>query len=280
MNRDVNVGFSMHPRWLGDASLADFLKPLRDCGLNALEFELDGSFSDWDQFEPLMAGCLQQGMRLCFHAPYRPLYSLDGFSRGRRAEILAVNRPMWELAERWASRAGEQVAIVVHGAKSETADLEMLREDTRAFLIWVLANFPHLNPALENLDLPKSDEIKFGERHAEVLELVQEIHHPRLGICWDMGHDVRHEITTDPSPDWLRHVIHVHAHDLGESGRDHFPLIYGRVPVLPWLRALKAQGFSGTATLELKGGQLAGWTPAEIARMLCQSIQMVSEGLT
>jgi sugar phosphate isomerase/epimerase len=260
------IGFNMHPLWAFGETLADFLEPLRAVGLSALEFELWPNDPHWSRIPPLMEECRRLGFALCFHAPYRKPYALTGFAGQERAEVEAGYAPMLDIAARFAP-----AAVVIHGAHSATRPRERLVADTVAFLEWTLARYPALTMALENLG-PDPRRIKIGTERAEVLRIVEEIGNPRLGICWDMGHDVlagRHGL---PDEAWLRQVCHVHLHDIDERGIDHYPLIYGRVPWQTWLPALVRAGFTGVVTLEIKGGQLAGLGIEQAQQMLVDSV--------
>jgi sugar phosphate isomerase/epimerase len=265
----------MHPRWAFGDALAAFLEPLREAGLQALEFGLEAHDADWPRFLPLIKDCRQLGFALCFHAPYRLPYTIAGFAGRERAEIEAAYAPMLDIAVRFGP-----ATVVVHGARSTTRLYEEVYADTIAFLEWALEQYPTLTFALENLN-PDPGQTKVGTERVEVLRIVQEIDAPNLGICWDMGHDVQagrlYLPDTAPRAEprdeaWLRHVRHVHVHDIDEQGIDHYPLIHGQVPYQVWLPALVATGFEGIATLEIKGGQLMSLEVAQIMEMLVESI--------
>lgn len=273
--KNVLIGFAMHPLWLAGGDLESFIGPLRESGVRSLEFEIDSNLSGWEQFEPLMEDCSKIGIEICFHAPYRSPFSLRGFRGDRRSEIINANMPLWSLAESWAKRNNFRTEIVLHGASSKQSNMAELREDTKTFIIYALEAFPNLTIALENLDVAKPRVIKFGERREDVLALVTEIDHPRLGICWDTGHDIRHGVTQDPSKEWLERVVHVHVHDIDDSGEDHFPLVFDKVPNEHWIQLLMDAGMEGTITLELKGGNLVNWEFERIKDALVKSIKTI-----
>lgn len=295
--RKVQIAFNIHPLWLKGTDLGSFLAPLREAGLNSLEFEIDSNLPEWNQVVLLIADCSAAGMEICFHAPYRPPVSLRGFHGEKREAIIETIQPVWSLANKWALRNQFRTAIVIHGAVTDqvsyirngvmTDELEdqgqspgqqvlySLREDTKDFIIWALDRFPNLVIALENLDLANPGVIKFGERREDVLDLVKEINHPRLGICWDLGHDIRQGVMHDPPREWLEHVKHVHAHDIDDEGRDHFPLIFGKVPNERWIQMLVNAGMEGTITLELKGQNMMGWDLSRITDALVGSIRSI-----
>jgi sugar phosphate isomerase/epimerase len=274
-----SIGFSMHPRWLSGTDLAGFLKPLRACGLGALELLLDPAQPEWAKFDPLARAAVAQGMRLSFHAPYARSFALAGFSGEQRGRLASLFRPLFLLAEEWTGADASPAVVVVHGARGQNASRESLRADTQAFLEWALENFPRLRFALENVGPAQDGEEKIGQTHAEVLELVEAVGHWRLSACWDLGHDLLHGRSADPEPEWLARVGHAHVHDLDERGVDHFPLMYGRVPAAAWLSALRQTGHPLTVCLEIKGHQLSGWSPAEITGLLTRSISTIREAI-
>ena len=65
------LGLNMHPLWLGDGRAEDFLNPLKELGLNVLEFTLNLSSPDWPEMRSLIEECHRLGFRLTFHAPYK-----------------------------------------------------------------------------------------------------------------------------------------------------------------------------------------------------------------
>ena len=260
------VGFNMHPRWAFGDALAAFLGPLREAGLQALEFGLEAHDADWPRFLPLMEDCGQLGFTICFHAPYRMPYTIAGFAGHERTAIEAAYAPMLDIAARFGL-----ATVVVHGARSTTRLHEEVYADTIAFLEWALEQYPTLTFALENLN-PDPGQTKVGTHRVEVLRIVEEIDAPNLGICWDMGHDVQAGRLYLPDEAWLHYVRHVHVHDIDEQDVDHYPLIHGRVPYQDWLPALAATGFEGIATLEIKGGQLASLEVAQIMEMLVEGV--------
>ena len=214
------------------------------------------------------------GFRLCFHAPYRGEYNVAGFAGERRAALEDAHTALLDVAASYGS-----VTVVVHGARSETRSRDALYADSVAYLHWVLDRYPSLVWALENLG-PKPGTTKIGTERDEVLRVVEEVEHPQLGLCWDVGHDVLADRLSTPSTAWLRRVVHVHAHDVDEGGRDHYPLLYARVPYDTWLPALRETGFQGIVTLEIKGNQLRGRDPARIHRTLIESVATIDRLLT
>ncbi|MBE9471734.1 MAG: TIM barrel protein [Chloroflexi bacterium] len=265
------VGFNMHPRWAFGELLPGFLEPLRAAGLRALECELWDGDPDWLRFLPLMEECQRLGLKLCFHAPYRgSLYNVSGFAGEKRVEIKTAFARMLDVAARFAP-----APVVFHGARSATESHDALYADTVAFLEWVLDCYPLLVPALENLG-PNPRLVKIGTSRIDILNIVERIGDPRLGLCWDMGHDVLAGRPSIPKEAFLRRVVHVHVHDVDEHGTDHYPLLYGRVPYRAWLPTLVQAGFGGIVTLEIKGGQLVHLKLEQIKQSLVASVAEIA----
>ncbi len=247
----IDLGFGFHPKWVGEGAIEGFLGPLRDAGLTTLEFTLHPEGDEWPPMQALAVACVAAGYPCSFHAPYQGRANPAGFAGDRRAELCAFYAPALVLAERLAGVGGASPALVIHGAHGITS-LAELAEDTRQFLAWILEQTRRCRPMLELLP-PKPGFRRLGETHEQVLAMVRQIGDPRLGVCWDLGHDVLQGYTALPPADFLAAVRHVHIHDLNDAGEDHFPLIYGHVPWQADLRALQAVGFAGAVVLEING---------------------------
>ena len=266
----ITVGFSMHPRWVGNGGLVGFLEPLRQAGLSALEFELDANDPDWAAFPPLMDACRDLGFQLTFHAPYRRGYSVAGFAGADGQHVRAAYTPLLELA----ARLGP-APLVVHGPHSKVRPYAALRDDTVAFLRWLLATFAALDPTLELLE-PAPPAAKVGISRAELLQILHEAGNGRLGICWDIGHEIKGGQDAPPDPAWLGRVRHVHIHDLNAQGVDHYPFIFGRVDPALWLSPLVRTGYRGAVVLEIKGEQLGHLSPDRLLPTLASSVRAIA----
>lgn len=219
--------------------------------MSALEFTLHPNTDEWTAMQTLAEECVDAGYRCHFHAPYQPPLNLAGFAMTQRDAIQKMFAPALELAERLAEKQHFDSALVIHGAHAETTRAE-LRRNTEAFLEWVLAEMPRVRPMLENLT-HKPPFTRTGESRDEVLDIVRALNQPRLGICWDLGHDYLLGYTELPNDDFLRAVRHVHIHDVDAAREDHFPLVYGNVPWQADLRALVRVGFGGAVVMEING---------------------------
>ena len=280
MGSEIRIGFSMHPRWARAEELEAFIAPMCRSGLSSLEFELDDRQENWPDFAPLMEAAFQMGLGLSFHAPYRPPYRLAGFAGQEHSRIQDDYRPALAIAETWARRSSVCRTVVIHAAVAkEPAARKPLIEDTLAFLAWVLEEFPDLQLALENNHPARPGEVKVGVEPEDVLSMLTALDTPRLGACWDLGHDYLRQKGTVPTQEWLSRVVHIHVHDVDENGEDHFPLIFGRVPYEHWLGAWKAVTKGGGVVLELKGKHLQNWSQSQIAEALETSISSLNKVL-
>ncbi len=250
----MDLGFGLHPKWLTNSTREQFLAPLKTAGMSVLEFTLHPNTDEWAEMRALAEECVNAGYRCHFHAPYQAPFNLAGFATTRRDAIQKMFAPALELAERLAEQQHFDSALVIHGAHAETTRAE-LRRDTESFLEWVLAETPRVRPMLEILN-HKPPFTRTGESRDEVLDIVRAmraLREPRLGICWDLGHDYLLGYTELPTDDFLRAVRHVHIHDINAAGEDHFPLVYGNVPWQADLRALARVDFAGDVVMEING---------------------------
>ena len=270
-------GFSFHPQWVDLTGFPVFIQPLIHSGLGALEIELDPHIQDLQQTNDYMEEAISLGLCFSFHAPYRHSYTLAGFESSDRDKVISDYAPMLKIAQDWAGRLKTQPVVVIHGARAVKGDRESLFQDTRSFLTWALHEFRDIRLAFENNTVAEGHTIKIGDTIEEVNRVVDTLDHPRLGICWDMGHYAKAGFATPPEEAWLKKVIHVHIHDMDSTQTDHYPLIYTSYDYAGWLRLLAAAGMQGIATLEVKGGQLMKWSNERIEEALCASFASIKE---
>ncbi len=255
----MKPGFNMHPKWLGDGKAEDFLFPLREVGLRVLEFTLNLSSPDWPEMSSLIEECHRLGFGLTFHAPYKGPFNSAGFSGEEKDEVKRLYRPAIEYAARMAEEAGP-TTLVVHGAKGN-GPREELHHDTRAFLAWIVEEFPRLCPSIELL-VREEKANKIGDNKAELVEIVSGLGSPEVGICWDLGHDARNGSLPTP-PGFIASVRHVHLHDISPDGDDHSPLIFGSVPYEEHLRQLVRASYKGAVILEVNGYLVSRFAAAQ-----------------
>lgn len=75
-----------------------------------------------------------------------------------------------------------------------------------------------------------------------MMELIETVGHPELGVCLDVGHC--NVFSPVPIPEWIERVggrlFHVHLHDNDGSGDQHLPVGKGKIEFGPVFEALKA----------------------------------------
>ena len=248
----MQFGFGLHPKWLGNGTREQFLAPLKAAGMSVLEFTLHPNTDEWESMRALAEECARAGYHCHFHAPYQSPFTIAGFATTQRDAIQRMYVPALELAERLAEEHRFQPSLVIHGTTANASSRAELRRDTEEFLAWVLTETKHSHLMLENLP-PKPGFTRTGESREETLDIVRQINHPRLAMCWDLGHDYLLGYTELPQADFLSAVGHVHIHDINAAREDHFPLIYGNVPWQADLRALASVGFDGAVIMEING---------------------------
>lgn len=270
------LGLNMHPKWLQGGSPEAFLLPLRELGLSVLEFTLNPAAADWPEMHDLVQACLELGFRLSFHATYKGPYNPSGFAGLRREAVEELLAPVVAYAAAVSRKQGP-TTFVVHGAKGE-GPRGALRRDTEAFLAWIEGRGPHLCLALE-LRVCEQGVVKIGDSKADLMVIASHFRTPRVGVCWDLGHDARNGPEIAP-PGFMERVKHVHVHDLSPKGEDHYPLLFDNVSYKEHLRGLRHVGYDGAVILEVNGHvvtRLAREKSMTSVGILRESLQKVAE---
>ena len=104
-----------------------------------------------------------------------------------------------------------------------------------------------------------------------------------LGVTWDLGHTTwNHQQGHDalwPDEAFLARVTHVHVHDVGGTGRTHFPLDEGHAPLPGFVERLRGVGYAGLWNLELYPERWPG-AATERRRRLDLSITVLTEAVS
>jgi sugar phosphate isomerase/epimerase len=118
-----------------------------------------------------------------------------------------------------------------------------------------------------------------GNNYQGVLEMVERIDSPRVGVCWDFGHSTANAANGSsplfPERDFLNRVIHTHIHDLSEKGTTHFPLTYGKTPLRDCIAFLDEAGYQGYLNFEPGIDRWPG-TTAEKREAMLTSIEILN----
>ncbi len=152
-----------------------------------------------------------------------------------------------------AAELGAAHLVLHHGYVPHTSAPAKWVARSTAFWRDVLATVPPgLQLHIENL---------FEERPDLLLELVQNVGDPRLGICLDIGH--AHALSRTPVVTWVvalgPALTYVHVHDNHGVHDDHLPLGQGSLPLREVLAALETHAPDATWGLEADAIPSLAW---------------------
>jgi len=161
----------------------------------------------------------------------------------------------------------KKLVIPIHAYQSEDENVDKLKQDTieqlRCWASTIESEDIPVYIALENNR--NKDIYDPGNSTEGVVEMVNTINSPHVGICWDMGHyysnlmKIANENTRPekllvgiPSRSFLEKVYHTHIHGIGRKGRTHFPLTEEEsLPLGDFVKELKNIDYTGVYNLEL-----------------------------
>ena len=110
--------------------------------------------------------------------------------------------------------------------------------------------------AIENL--PPTKNIAYGITTEELLCVMEKLHDPVFGICWDFGHGNLAGLDTVVSLGEVgKYLKATHVHDNKRKGDDHFPPFYGNIPWENVMKQLKEIGYTGAFNFEEHASYLA-----------------------
>ena len=266
----VLLGNSGSPRWYdGDpVRFAAYVEHIRACGATATELVVHHGPADertgrvhvlQHEWEPIIDHYRQAGLAVQLHGSLDPRFALERWLDDPHA-LQSEYEPILTLLGELAADQGRAV-LVVHGAAARDRSIEENLAATRSFMLWLADELERRSAgacaALELSGAKASRPTAAARSRASVLEALDPVDSARVGICWDLAHDVEngsHESGWALVPDdvFLSRVVHVHAHDLDGEGEAHYPLVFGRVPVAEQLAALAGTGTLPSITLEVR----------------------------
>ncbi len=87
-----------------------------------------------------------------------------------------------------------------------------------------------------------------------LVQLVDQVDHPSLGLCLDIGH--QHLFSTLDAPTWVRRMdrrlFHIHLHDNDRTRDSHAPLGRGTIDFEPFYAAIIEHAPQATISLEVE----------------------------
>ncbi|MBO4424820.1 MAG: sugar phosphate isomerase/epimerase [Spirochaetales bacterium] len=123
---------------------------------------------------------------------------------------------------------------------------------------------PNLKLAIENLFLPATPQKdnRYCSCADELVDLVETINSPRVGICWDFGHaNISGQNQVESLEKVKKHLIATHVHDNAGTIDEHLAPFFGRMDWFPIMEKLKEIDYKGYFTLEIQ--HFAGGLPPE-----------------
>jgi sugar phosphate isomerase/epimerase len=246
------------------------LAQLAELGVHAIEISDVRGRSDAAAVARALQQVIDAGLR-----PHAHLYLPRGFDPARPPEQLVA-------AARGLDRSRHLrvglAACAVHGHHRDSPDAAAATvRDLRAVDSWLRDH--GARAALEVCRYRSQG--PFGGTYAETLGLARAAG-DGVALTWDVGHTTwNHEQDFDvawPDAGFLERVRHVHVHAIGETGRTHFPLGRGRVPLEAFVERLRGVGYDGLWGLELYPLRWQS-SPADGRRALEASISRLAEAL-
>ncbi|HVB65649.1 MAG TPA: TIM barrel protein [Nitrolancea sp.] len=187
----------------------------------------------------------ERGLAVQFHVSLDERFATARWRHERdelRGEYLPLLRLLTEVAEEQ-----QRIALVLHGAADPSATPTENRDATVGLLDWLATEFSvqslPVYAAIELGAAKSGRESAAARSRRSVSEIVECVGSERVGICWDVAHDIENAPNEDgwtliPGEQFLRRVVHMHLHDIGDDGLAHYPLLIGKVPFAAQLEAL------------------------------------------
>ncbi len=261
----IKIGVSLPPDYLAGRQSgiyreslghpAEFLERLKQHGVDSVELRSLHSVAAPEKAVEAAMRIEDAGMNCTAHGS---LPSSD--------EAAVLDASVKALSEELHLASPEKpLLITIHARRSKnssTAEMAGQTEKTLTFLIKQAES--------EGLTLQWAIELTRckgaqdpGAMPRTLLELVEQIDRPDVGICLDIGHchsNVLRGFHNFSFKDaFLKRVVHVHAHDIGPRGQTHFPLTCGNLPLNEYGLLLVRNGYGGIMNLELSPARFAGF---------------------
>ncbi|TBL75644.1 sugar phosphate isomerase/epimerase family protein [Paenibacillus thalictri] len=268
----MKLGFSIQsPVFLGKTSrettndliahydkVEQLLDALKTAGVSSIEVRILPRGADPASYQDVIQAIWDAGLSLSVHGHVAGEHPGSGF-----VEVY----PSMAYILKHFHKYQNDINMTLHAFEAKTgSEDELHRETVRLLRSWaaiVDAEQLPLQFALEN-NRKKSSKVDPGDSIGGVVRMVEETDHPRVGICFDMGHYYSNllnehgmklppeQIMEDlPMERFLNRAFHTHIHGLGATGT-HNPLTLPKsLPLEHYVNALKQAGYRGIYNLEL-----------------------------
>lgn len=264
------LGNSGAPRWYAgpDHSFDAYLEQLIRWGATSAEIVLHhGPYDERTErvhvidpnWESTVSAYHDRGIAVQLHVSLDPRFATSRWREDRDA-LKSEFGPMLALLSTIADEQ-QRIVLVLHGASDARCSLKENESSTAGLLDWLASEFERESlPAYVALELgaTKPGRPAAAARSRDsVMRIVTHVGSDYAGICWDVAHDRENDATDEswsemPNERFLRHVVHVHLHDLGTDGLAHYPLVIGSVPFENQLGALAGLGPLPSITMEVR----------------------------
>jgi|SRR5699024_7868473 len=269
-------------------NLDQLLTELKGRGVNSVEIRKLSRGIDDDTYKVLNESIQMiwdKGMQITIHG------DVEGDFKGEKfSDVYPSMKYILDNFKQYQNEIIIPIHAIQKKANETSLDLKELKSQTiDLFKKWTkmieAENLP-IFFALEN-NRNKETAIDPGNSCKVVLEMVEAIDSPHLGICWDMGHlysnltegreiDMELEQSKVPSKEFLEKVIHTHIHSLNSTGKTHFPLTEEYIiPLKTYVEALKSVSYDKTLNMELSFDRYEKDAP--VRDMIYSSIKRLAE---
>ncbi len=282
MNAPVKIGLSLNPNylaqhpddidrnWFGPPEA--FLRELTAAGVTHIELRAVTPSTPIPTAEVALWKVWSAGLEATLHGTLPPP---DENWTQTLAPLIHLLRLIAE------HKPAAHCPITVHARAAATGDVTLLAQETIAILARTARWIAHENlPALLALEINRAKgKADPSTTYLAVRDMQQraDAAGAPVGICWDMGHTWSNVLTDGLSPEppteFLTAVRHTHIHDLGPSGKTHWPLTERRLPLDRFTSALAATGYQGVWNLELEPKRYAA--EPNIRQRIIQSIHLL-----
>jgi sugar phosphate isomerase/epimerase len=247
-------------------TVAETIAYLDDNGLEAIECGYQHFMDSNNQsLRELNKGLVDSGKRIwSVHAPFGKESNLSAIDDEERAKALATNQKLLQKV----GMAGVAALVIHPGVAEDNEDnlrtMSSLIVESLAELV-VAAEQEGVKLALENM-LPKHP----GSDCHELLNMVNQIASPWLGVCFDSGHahvagDMRKHFETLKDS-----IITFHIQDNDGTRDMHLQPGYGTTNWCDFAAVLKTMNFTDPIVIEAApwGGADAKWMLKEVSALL------------
>lgn len=240
------------------ADVEQFLDALKSAGVSSIEVRILPRGADSWAYQDLIRLIWSMGLQLTIHGHVAGDYPGRTFG-----EVY----PSMSYVLKHFHNYQDRLMMTLHAFDAKEGSEEALHRQTvklmREWTGMVDAESLPIRFAIEN-NRKKASKVDPGDSVDGVLRMVDEIHHPAVGICWDMGHyysnllkgngltqPPEHPIEELPPLPFLEKGIHTHIHGIGASGT-HNPLTqFASLPLEHYVNELVKAGYGGIFNLEL-----------------------------